>query len=147
MEVAIRCNSSVPEELRERAEEKVAKLGRFGPLVDHAEVRLSETPSAPVAERASCEVTLRGRGRGHIIRARARAHDAAAAVDMAVTKVAHQLEHMKGKLLGRSRPKRRPDYYLTAPRPISLKKAGAHSTRRGATTAGGLARDVPGTAG
>lgn len=105
MDVAVRCNAGVPEDLRERAEEKVAKLSRYGPLADHAEVRVVEWPAAPVGERAACEVTLRGRGRRHIVRARARAKDATAAVDIAVSKVAHQLERMKGKVVGRSHPR------------------------------------------
>jgi ribosomal subunit interface protein len=95
----------VPEDLREKAEEKVAKVASHATMIETAEVRLRESPTAPPAERAACEVVLRGHGR--VLRAKGCASDASSAVDLAVSKVAHQVERMKGKLLARSRSSRR----------------------------------------
>jgi len=94
----------VPDEVRERAKAKVAKLGRLAPVLEHAEVRLSEDRDAPVASRKLCEVTMTGHG--HTVRARAVAHDLAEAVDKVVDKLEHQVERLKGKLIARSHPRR-----------------------------------------
>jgi ribosome hibernation promoting factor len=94
----------VPDEVRARAKAKVEKLGRLAPVLERAEVRLSEDRDAPVASRKLCEVTMTGHG--HTIRARAVAHDLAEAVDKVVDKLEHQVERLKGKLLARSHPRR-----------------------------------------
>jgi ribosomal subunit interface protein len=95
---------TVPEEVRAAAHAKVAKLGRLNPVLERAEVRLAEDRDAPAARRRVCEVTLTGHG--HTLRARAVARDALAAVDMVVDKLEHQVERLKGKLVGRSHPRR-----------------------------------------
>ncbi|HUO48755.1 MAG TPA: ribosome-associated translation inhibitor RaiA [Acidimicrobiales bacterium] len=94
----------VPDELRERAKAKVAKLGRLAPVLERAEVRLAEDRDAPVASRKLCEVTLTGHG--HTVRASAVAHDLAEAVDKVVDKLEHQVERLKGKLIDRSHSRR-----------------------------------------
>jgi len=43
-------------------------------------------------------------GHGHTVRARAAAHDAPVAVDLVVDKLEHQVERLKGKLLGGRTP-------------------------------------------
>ena len=96
-------NDTVPAEVRAQAEAKVARLGKL-PVLEHAEVRLSEEPEAPLATRRVCEVTLTGHG--HVLRARAAAHELPAAVDQAVHKLEHQVERLKGKLVERSQPRR-----------------------------------------
>ena len=44
-------------------------------------------------------------GHGHDLRARAAAADAPEAVDLVVEKLEHQVERLKGKLVGRSHPR------------------------------------------
>ena len=95
---------TVPDEVRALAHAKVAKLGRFNPVLEHAEVRLTEDPDAPGAKRRRCEVIITGHG--HTVRARAAEADVLVAVDKVVHKLEHQLERLKGKLVGRSHPRR-----------------------------------------
>lgn len=105
MDVAVvACKDVVPDDVRDRAREKVAKLGRLAPVLEQAEVRLTEDHDRPGA-RYACEVTLEGHG--HHLRARAAAHELHAAVDMVVDKLEHQVERLKGKLLDRSQRRQR----------------------------------------
>jgi len=96
--------SAVPDTLRARARSKVAKLGRLAPVLEQAEVRLAEDRDAPVSSRHVCEVTMEGHG--HVVRARARAAELEVAVDLVVDKLEHQVERLKGKLVGRSHPRK-----------------------------------------
>jgi putative sigma-54 modulation protein len=95
---------TTPEEVRALARVKVAKLGRLAPVLERAEVRLSEDKDAPGPRRKVCEVTITGHG--HTLRAKAAAHDVPVAVDKVVDKLEHQVERLKGKLVGRSHPRR-----------------------------------------
>jgi ribosomal subunit interface protein len=95
---------TVPEEVRALAQAKVAKLGRLTPVLERAEVRLSEDRDAPGSGRRVCEVTMTGHG--HTLRAKAAARDMLVAVDKVVDKLEHQVERLKGKLVGRSHPRR-----------------------------------------
>jgi ribosomal subunit interface protein len=94
---------SVPDEVRTLAQAKVAKLGRLTPVLDRAEVRLTEGRDPTGVTSQVCEVTMTGHG--HTVRARAAAHDAPVAVDLVVDKLEHQVERLKGKLVGRSHPR------------------------------------------
>ncbi len=98
-------NVEVSKPLREAVEEKVGRLERFLDGMERAEVRFSEERNPRIAEKEVCEVTLHGHG--HVVRARAAAHDSLAAVDLVVDKVAHRLQKLKGKLVDRSHPRRR----------------------------------------
>jgi putative sigma-54 modulation protein len=103
MDVTIRGrNVDVPDALKATARDKVTRLGRFLEGMDHAEVHFYEERNPRIAE--VCEVTLAGHG--HLVRARAAAPDAFAAVDRVVDKLEHQIEKLKGKLIGRSHPRR-----------------------------------------
>lgn len=105
MDVAVvACKEVVPDEVRTVARDKVAKLGRLAPVLEQAEVRLTEHRDEPGA-RYACEVILVGHG--HRLRARAVAHELHASVDLVVDKLEHQVERLKGKLLDRSQPRRR----------------------------------------
>ena len=105
MEIAIRGrNLEVSDTLRASVEEKVTRLARFVDGMERAEVRFSEERNPRIAEREVCEVTVHGRG--HIVRARATAPDTFGAVDRVVDKLEHQMEKLKGKLVGRSHPRR-----------------------------------------
>lgn len=95
---------TVSDEVRMAAHTKVAKIGRLNPVLERAEVRLTEDRDAPTAGRRVCEVTLRGHG--HTLRATATAPDMLVAVDLVVDKLEHQVERLKGKLVARSHPRR-----------------------------------------
>jgi len=95
---------TAPEEIRALARAKVAKLGRLAPVLERAEVRLTEDTEAPGQRRKVCEVTITGHG--HTLRAKAAAKDVPVAVDKVVDKLEHQVERLKGKLLARSHPRR-----------------------------------------
>jgi putative sigma-54 modulation protein len=97
-------NMEVSESLRNTVEEKVTRLGRFLDGMERAEVRFFEERNPRIAEREVCEVTMHGHG--HIVRARAAATDVFAAVDRVVDKLEHRMEKLKGKLVGRSHPRR-----------------------------------------
>jgi putative sigma-54 modulation protein len=105
LEIAIRGrNIEVSEALRTAVEEKVTRLGRYLDGMERAEVRFSEERNPRISEREVCEVTMHGHG--HIVRAKAAAADTLAAVDRVVDKLEHRMEKLKGKLIGRSHPRR-----------------------------------------
>ncbi|MHB8439518.1 MAG: ribosome hibernation-promoting factor, HPF/YfiA family [Acidimicrobiales bacterium] len=96
--------AAVPDEVRMQAVAKLTKLGRLAPVLEHASVRLGEVSDAPAAARHRCDVTIEGHG--HVLRAHAAAPHLQAAVDLVVDKLEHQVERLKGKLIGRSHPRR-----------------------------------------
>jgi putative sigma-54 modulation protein len=105
MDVTVRGrNIEVSEQLRAAAQEKVARLGRMLQGMDHAEVHFYEERNPRIAEKEVCEVVLAGHG--HLVRAKAASSDALASVDRAVAKLEHQLAKLRGKLIGRSHPRR-----------------------------------------
>jgi len=105
MEIAIRGrNVEVSEALRTTVEQKVSRLARFVEGMERAEVRFSEERNPRIADKEVCEVTVHGHG--HVVRARATAGDTFAAVDRVVDKLEHQMIKLKGKLVGRSQPRR-----------------------------------------
>ena len=111
MDISIRHGKvEVPPSLRAAVEEKVARVARHLDGMDNAEVRYLEERNPRIAEKEVCEVTLHGHG--HVVRARASAPDAFAAVDRVVDKLEHQMAKLKGKLLGRSHPRRQPSVEL-----------------------------------
>jgi putative sigma-54 modulation protein len=72
--------------------------------MERAEVRFSEERNPRISDKEVCEVTVHGHG--HVVRARATAGDSFAAVDRVVDKLEHQMIKLKGKLVGRSQPRR-----------------------------------------
>jgi putative sigma-54 modulation protein len=78
--------------------EKITRLARFLPGMDHADVTYSEEKNKRISSPEVCEVTMSGHG--HHIRAKAGAATAAAALDLVVDKLDHQLHSLKGKLDG-----------------------------------------------
>ena len=105
MDVTVRGrNIEVSDQLRAAAKEKVGRLGRMLQGMDHAEVHFYEEKNPRISEKEVCEVVLAGHG--HFVRAKAASSDAQAAVDRAVAKLEHQLAKLRGKLIGRSHPRR-----------------------------------------
>ncbi len=96
-------NVDVSESLRDAVEEKVGRLGRFLDGMERADVRFTEERNPRISEKEVCEVTMQGHG--HVVRAHAAASDALVAVDLVVDKLAHRLQKLKGKLVGRSHPR------------------------------------------
>jgi putative sigma-54 modulation protein len=93
----------VSDEVRELVQTKVARVIRHAPVLDRAEAKLGQDPHAPAATNRFCEIIVTGHG--HILRARAGAHDLLVAVDVAVEKLERQVERLKGKLMARSHPR------------------------------------------
>jgi putative sigma-54 modulation protein len=105
MEVNIRGrNVELTDTLRAAAQEKVTRLSRFLDGIDHVEIQFFEERNPRIALRDVCEVTFTAHG--HLLRAKASAADPFAAVDGVVDKLEHQIEKLKGKLIGRSHPRR-----------------------------------------
>lgn len=70
-----------------------------------AEVRLASEQFKSIDDRIACEVTVRSNG--HVVRARASAAEQLHAFDLVEAKLRHQLEKLKGRLIGRSHPHHR----------------------------------------
>jgi len=104
LEIAVRARHvEVPDYVKAHTQERLDKLEKFLGM-DHAEVRFTEEKNPRIADKEVCEVTLHGHG--HVVRAKASATDILAAVDRAAGKLEHSLEKLKGKLMGRSHPRR-----------------------------------------
>src|SRR2546430_1929174 len=105
MDVSIRGrNVELSEALRSAAEDKVSRLSRFLDGMDHVEIHFYEERNPRIQQRDVCEVTFKAHG--HLLRAKATAGDPFSAVDGVVAKLEHQIEKLKGKLIGRSHPRR-----------------------------------------
>ncbi len=104
MEITMQCrNAEVPEPLRALAREKVTRVSRHLEGCDHAEIHFFEERNPRIADREVCEITLRGHG--HVVRAKAAAPEALAAVDRVIEKLEHQVARLKTKQLRRSHPR------------------------------------------
>ena len=112
MDLSIRGrNLELSEPLRAATQEKLTRLSRFLGGVEQAEIQFYEERNPRISEREVCEVTLRAHS--HLIRAKAASSDAVAALDRAVAKAEHQIEKLKGKLIGRSHPRRHGSVHST----------------------------------
>jgi ribosomal subunit interface protein len=96
----------VSDDVRSLTADKVGRLGHLCPGLERAEVRFSEEHNPRIADRECCEVIIVGHGRS--IRAHASAPVPLVAVDLVVEKLEHQLEKTKGRIVGRTHPRRRP---------------------------------------
>jgi putative sigma-54 modulation protein len=105
VDIAIRSRKlRVSKAMRAAVEEKVSRLSRYLDGMERAEVWFAEEQNPRIADKEICEVTMHGHG--HIVRAKAAAPDALGAVDRVVDKLEHRMEKLKGKLVGRSHPRR-----------------------------------------
>jgi putative sigma-54 modulation protein len=105
VDIAIRSRKlRITKNMRATIEEKVSRLSRYLDGMERAEVWFAEEQNPRIAEKEVCEVTMHGHG--HIVRAKAAASDPLAAVDRVVDKLEHRMEKLKGKLVGRSHPRR-----------------------------------------
>lgn len=97
MEIVVKSRHCTPSEaFRETAQEKLAKLDRFGQPFGRVEVELSRE-SAP-RRSSTCErVELTLVGKGPVVRGEADAQDPVAALDMAISKVEARLRRLAGR--------------------------------------------------
>ena len=104
VEVVIRGrNVEITERLRTAAEEKVNRLSRHHEGWEHAEVQFLEERNPRISAKEVCEATLRGHGR--IIRAKAASTDSLTSLDKVISKLEHQIEKLKSRLISRTHPK------------------------------------------
>ncbi len=89
-------NIVVDDIVKAAANEKITRLCRFVPGVDHAEVTFMEERNPRIGNKEFCEVTMKGNG--HIVRAKASAASTSAALDLVVEKLEHQMLKLKGKV-------------------------------------------------
>jgi ribosomal subunit interface protein len=99
-------HKTISDDVRERTIAKLGKLGRLAPLLEHAEVRLTQDKDRSTANRWACHAVLRGHG--HELLGHSEATDPLAAVDAVVEKLERQVERLKGKLIARSHPRHEP---------------------------------------
>ncbi|HEX9258204.1 MAG TPA: ribosome-associated translation inhibitor RaiA [Acidimicrobiales bacterium] len=89
----------VSPKLKSTAIEKVGRLERYLDEMERAEVHFSEERNPRIENKEVCEVTLHGSG--HIVRAKVAAADQFAAIDLAVSKLEHQLHKLKTRIVDR----------------------------------------------
>lgn len=104
METVVRGkNLRVPTDLRARAVEKLRRLERLAHDIRRIEVDFSEVRNPRVARNHVCEATVHLTK--HFVKAHAAATDPAAALELVVDKVEHQVSRLKGKRVGRAHPR------------------------------------------
>lgn len=105
LDVAVACrHAEVPDDVKRTAESKLVRLERFLDGMERARVRFSEERNPRIHDRQVCEVTMEGHG--HVVRARASGPDMLTAVDRVVDRLELRLVRLKGRLVGRSHPRR-----------------------------------------
>ena len=93
-------NTGVPERVRARAEQKLAKLLRFDDRILAMDVEFSEERNPRVADPHRVEVTLTTKS--GLVRAHANATDPSAAVDQVVDRLERQVKKRKGRRVDRT---------------------------------------------
>jgi putative sigma-54 modulation protein len=93
-------NTGVPERVRARAEQKLAKLLRFDDRILAMDVEFSEERNPRVADPHRVEVTLTTKS--GLVRAHANATDPAAAVDQVIDRLQRQVKKLKGRRVDRT---------------------------------------------
>ncbi len=86
-------NVEVPESLVRSAEEKINHLGKLIGGVERAELRFTEEKNPRISQKDLCNLKVVGKNK--VVRARACAHDPAAALEVVVNKAIHRLEKPK----------------------------------------------------
>ncbi|HZR12862.1 MAG TPA: ribosome-associated translation inhibitor RaiA [Acidimicrobiia bacterium] len=106
MQIVVRGkNVPVPARLKALTEEKLTKLSRLAADVGRVEVDYSEIRNPRVSANQLCEVTVHLKR--HFVKAHASATELAAALDLVLDKVSHQVARVKDKRVHRSHPRRR----------------------------------------
>ena len=107
MEITVSArHMDVSSALRAAAEEKIGRLSRFREGLLRADVHLRQEKNPRIAAREICEVSIEGTG--PTLHSKAVADDPFAAIDVAVGKLAQQLQKVKTKTVLKGRhPSRR----------------------------------------
>jgi putative sigma-54 modulation protein len=106
MDIVVRGkNVDVPPRLRKLAREKVRKISRFTHDAGRVEVDFSELRNRRVAENQVCDVLVHLKR--NFVKARAAAAEPAAALDLVLDKVEHQVARIKEKRVTRTHTARR----------------------------------------
>lgn len=106
MDITIRAHhTTVPDDVRAIATEKLSKVSRFAADVYRVELEFSEERNPRIHERQVCEATVRLRK--VVVKAHAAATDQLVALDRLVDKVEHQLQKLHSKRVSRTHPRRR----------------------------------------
>ena len=98
-------NRPVSSRLDATAREKVSRIATFTHDAGRVEVDFSEQQHRRIAESQLCEITVHLKK--HFVKARACAPEPAAALDLAVDKIGHQVARIKEKRVTRSHPRKR----------------------------------------
>jgi putative sigma-54 modulation protein len=98
-------NRPVSSRLDATAREKVSRIAKFTHDAGRVEVDFSEQQHRRPAEAQLCEITVHLKK--HFVKARACAPEPAAALDLAVDKIGHQMARIKEKRVTRSHPRKR----------------------------------------
>ena len=106
MDIVVRGkNVDVPPRLRKLAREKVRKIARFTHDAGRVEVEFSELRNRRVSDNQVCEVIVHLKR--NFVKAHAAASEPAAALDLVVDKVEHQVARIKEKRVTRTHAPRR----------------------------------------
>ena len=106
MDIVVRGkNVDVPPRLRKLAREKVRKISRFTHDAGRVEVEFSELRNRRVSDNQVCDVIVHLKR--NFVKAHAAASEPAAALDLALDKVEHQLARIKEKRVTRTHAPRR----------------------------------------
>lgn len=106
MDIVVRGkNVAVPPRLRRLAREKVRKISRFTHDAGRVEVDFSELRNRRVAENQVCDVIVHLKR--NFVKAHAAATEPAAALDLVLDKVEHQVTRIKEKRVTRTHAARR----------------------------------------
>ncbi len=106
MDIVVRGkNVDVPPRLRKLAREKVRKISKFTHDAGRVEVEFSELRNRRVSDNQVCDVIVHLKR--NFVKAHAAASEPAAALDLALDKVEHQLARIKEKRVTRTHAPRR----------------------------------------
>ena len=106
MDIVVRGkNVDVPPRLRKLAREKVRKISRFTHDAGRVEVDFSELRNRRVADNQVCDVIVHLKR--NFVKAHAAASEPAAALDLVLDKVEHQVARIKEKRVSRTHAPRR----------------------------------------
>lgn len=86
----------VSPKLQDLTRSKISRLDRFVPGLERADVHFFEERNPRISDKEVCEVSLEGDG--HHVRTKVTAPDAYTAIDLAASKLEHQLHKLKTKL-------------------------------------------------
>jgi putative sigma-54 modulation protein len=101
LQIIAKNNVEVSETLKAYVEKKVAKLGRYLPIIGEGKVEISHEGAKLPEQRFTVQVTIDSKG--VLIRAQEKSKDIRTAVDKVVDVLSKRIERYKGKLYDKGR--------------------------------------------